>query len=149
MGANAMKPSIKKSITAVNVILASGLLAGVSAYAEAGPDWSAYIGSGRANTLRETVTATRAPLAPVGLHAATPVWSAFIGTGQVSAASDRRREESHAPSNVALQPAAHWSAKIGTGHGTDAASQDVSRRAEHPARLPDAVAASEQIGATP
>jgi hypothetical protein len=144
-----MKPSIKKSITAVNVILASGLLAGMSTYAQAGPDWSAYIGTGRADSTREAFTATRTPLAPVGSPAATPVWSAFIGTGQVSAASDRRREESHAPSNVALQLAAHWSAKIGTGRATDAVSQDVSRRAEHPARFPGAVVTSKQIGPTP
>jgi hypothetical protein len=144
-----MKQSINKSITAINLILSAGLLAGVSAYAQAAPDWSAYIGTGRAASAREAVSTTSAPPALAGPHGATPVWSAFIGTGQVSSDSDRRREQSYPTNNAALQPAAHWSAKIGTGHGPDAVSQDRSSSAELPVRLPDAVVALKQRGPTP
>jgi hypothetical protein len=125
---------MKSSTTnAFRLVLASGLLAGVSAYAQAAPDWSAYIGAGRAASFHEITARVTAPLTSAAARSSTPDWSAFIGTGQVSADSDRRSKEPQTSSDAALRSATHWSAKIGNGHAFDADSQRVSRTAAVPA----------------
>jgi hypothetical protein len=109
-------------MTSFRLTLASGLLTGVAAYAQAAPDWSAYIGTGHAADGRNSAAATSAPLEPAAtaLHSSTLHWSAFIGTGQAAANSYRRREDLHASSAPARQATLDWSAKIGTGHAADA-----------------------------
>jgi hypothetical protein len=144
-----MKPSINKPSTAITfsglltherlklkafqLILTSALLAGVSASAQAAPDWSACIGTGRAAYACRPATSSSVPLARGAAHSSTLPWSAFIGTGQVSADSDRRQVKPQASSDAALPPAIHWSAKIGNGHVIDVVLPAGSRMAALPA----------------
>jgi hypothetical protein len=76
-----------------HLILSSGLLTGMAAYAQAStPNWSAFIGTGQAAFL-ESVSGSsadsyRGPEGPDASSAPSPQatfnWSAFIGTGQAA-----------------------------------------------------------------
>jgi hypothetical protein len=113
------------------LILASGLLTGMAAYAQAAPAWSAYIGTGHAADGRISAAAlsARVEAAATASHSSTQHWSAFIGAGQAAclesvycslANSYRRSEGPHASSAPAPQATFDWSAMIGTGHSADA-----------------------------
>lgn len=159
-----MKPSIPKSITpiiilardgrfkmkAFRLVIAGTLLAGVSAYAQPAPDWSACIGTGRAVSGCESAATSSTSLARATNHASSMPWSAFIGTGRVSGDSDRRQKAPAVSSDAALQLAAHWSARIGSGHVLDGATYRQSRAAALPAGFPtSAVALKQQLGQRP
>jgi hypothetical protein len=108
------------------LILVSGLLTGMAAYAQAAPDWSAYIGTGHAADGSNSAAATDAPLEPAAT--ASLPWSALFGTGQAAA---KERESlgvqpalvstgSFASSAPVMQATLNWSEQIATGHSADA-----------------------------
>jgi hypothetical protein len=105
------------------LIFVSGLLTGMTAYAQAAPDWSAYIGTGHAADSRNFAAASSAPLEPAATASrpSTPHWTAFIGTGQAAANSYRLRAEPPASRTPARQATPDWTTKIGTGYAADAA----------------------------
>jgi hypothetical protein len=76
-----------------HLILSSGLLTGMTAYAQAAtPNWSAFIGTGQAACLESDscslANSYRGPEGPDASSAPAPQttfnWSAFIGTGQAA-----------------------------------------------------------------
>jgi hypothetical protein len=108
------------------MILVSGLLTGMAAYAQAAPDWSAYIGTGNAVDGSNSAATSNAPLEPAAT--ASLPWSALFGTGQ---AATREQESlgvqpalvstgSLASSALAMQAPFNRSEQIGTGHSADA-----------------------------
>ena len=104
------------------LILVSGLLTGMAAYAQAAPDGTAYIGTGHAADSRNSAAPSNAPLEPASTasDSSTLQWTAFIGTGQAAANSYRRREEPYASSAPEPRATLNWSAKIGTGDSAEA-----------------------------
>lgn len=108
------------------LILVSGLLTGMAAYAQAAPHWSAYFGSGHAVYGSDSAAVSNASAEPAAT--ASLPWSALFGTGQAAA---KERESlgvqpalestpSPASSAPAVQATPNWSAQIGTGHSADA-----------------------------
>jgi hypothetical protein len=107
------------------LILVSGLLTGMAAYAQAAPDWTADIGTGHAVDGSNSAAASDAPLEPAAT--ASVPWSALFGTGQ-AAATERDNlgvqpalvsSGSPASSAPAMPATFNWSAQIGTGHSAD------------------------------
>jgi hypothetical protein len=87
------------------------------------PDWSAYIGTGRASVSgnlpkRDAGRPEAAAATLASADTPSPHWSARIGTGRVS--SDNTSQRRTAASDVSREAssrasAPHWSSRIGTG----------------------------------
>jgi hypothetical protein len=98
------------------VTFIAALLFAASAYAEAAPDWSAAIGTGRASNSASTATPTNATDLASSSH-----WSAFIGTGR---ATDADGFSVAKPSTAGpLAASAHWTSGIGTGRAVESNSR--------------------------
>jgi hypothetical protein len=100
---------------ALSLLLVSGLLSCAAAQAQAGPDWTAYIGTGHASDGRLELHPS---LVPISVSSPGPAsWTAFIGTGHVSdgtPAFDAKQSFGPSMASARTQPLP-WTAYIGTG----------------------------------